>query len=69
MPGGDGMVGDPGPPGPAGSLFVIPLNLGVGSSNFARAATFRDLLQKHLVRCHFCVSENRTECQRTVYFV
>lgn len=42
-------AGEPGPPGPMGSLFIIPLNLGVGSSSFARAATFRDLLQKHLV--------------------
>ncbi|KAF6768700.1 hypothetical protein AHF37_11237, partial [Paragonimus kellicotti] len=44
-----GLDGAPGAPGPGGSLFVIPLNVGVGTSNFARAATFRDLLQKHLL--------------------
>lgn len=49
MNGSSVPAGEPGPPGPMGSLFIIPLNLGVGSSSFARAATFRDLLQKHLV--------------------
>lgn len=49
-PGPRGADGAEGPMGPPGSLFVIPLNLGVGGSAYNRAAHFRQLLQQHLVR-------------------
>ncbi len=49
-PGNRGVDGVEGPQGPQGSLFVIPLNLGVGGHAYSRAAHFRQLLQQHLVR-------------------
>ena len=48
-PGPQGPDGPPGPAGPTGSLFVVPLNLGIGGGAQARAAHFRQLLQQHLV--------------------
>ncbi|VDN13365.1 unnamed protein product [Dibothriocephalus latus] len=44
-----GVDGAQGPDGPPGSLFVIPLNLGIGGNTYSRAAHFRQLLQNHLV--------------------
>lgn len=46
-----GVDGSVGPVGPTGSLFVIPLNLGIGGNGMRQAAHFRELLQNHLVSC------------------